>query len=344
MYNRIQIREILAWMALSISIILFSVTVVFAQTKTINVENENGKVHIKISKTENGQVIKIDTSFIVTDDMNVDEIIESLEDSDPSKTNIHKKIIKHKGGDQSLNKKHITVDLNFPEMSQAEKDKLHENWEESMKDMRKGIEKMRESLKSMHIQIDSDSDDKGDFHFNFNLPDEDSEKSNDCDGYSYTYKYSHDKDSEMDSLKDEDHIVIMGDKDEKPPVLEKIISSKNGKQIFVYKRADSSKESGKKNISQDQEIKKTNKTDIRDLQYYPNPTGGKFKLTFHTDLRGEIKIQVVDENGKEVYSEMISNFEGDYSKEIDLGNKSKGNYFLKILQNGKSLTKKIVLD
>ena len=76
MYNRIQIREILAWMTLAIAMLLFSVTIVFAQTKTINVENEDGKVHIKISKIENGRETKIDTSFNETDDMNVDEIIE----------------------------------------------------------------------------------------------------------------------------------------------------------------------------------------------------------------------------------------------------------------------------
>ena len=302
MYNRIQIREILSWMTLTIAIIFFSVTLVFAQTKTINVENENGKVHIKISKSENGQKVKIDTTFNVTDD------------------------------------------LNFPEITQAEKDKLHENWDESMEDMRKGIEKMRESLKNMHIQIESNSDNKEDFRFHFNLPDDESEKSNVCDGYSYTYKYSHDNNEETDSLMDEDHFIIMGDKDEKSPVLEKIISSKNGKQIFVFKRTDSSNESVKQNISQDQYMKKANMTDIHDLHYFPNPTGGKFKLTFHTDLKDDITIQVVDENGKEVYSEKISNFEGDYSKEIDLGNKSKGNYFLKIFQSGNSLTKKLVLN
>lgn len=213
-----------------------------------------------------------------------------------------------------------------------------------MEDMRKGIEKMRESLKNMHIQIESNSDDKDDFRFHFNLPDDESEKSNDCDGYSYTYKYSHDNNEETDSLMDEDHFIIMGDKDEKSPVLEKIISSKNGKQIFVFKRTDSSNESGKKNISQDQYMKKANKADIHDLHYFPNPTGDKFKLTFHTDLKDDITIQVVDENGKEVYSEKISNFEGDYSKEIDLGNKSRGNYFLKIFQSGNSLTKKLILN
>ena len=187
MYNRIQIREILAWITLAIAMLLSSVTIVFAQTKTINVENEDGKVHIKISKTENGQETKIDTSFNVTDDMNVDEIIESLEDRGPSTRNSHKKIIKHKNGDQSLNKKQITIDLNFPEMTQADKDKLHESWEESMKEMRKGIEKSIKTLKNMHIHIDSNSDEKDDFQFHFNLPYDESEKNNDCDGYSYTY-------------------------------------------------------------------------------------------------------------------------------------------------------------
>ena len=170
MYNRIQIREILAWITLAIAMLLFSATIVFAQTKTINVENEDGKVHIKISKTENGQETKIDTSFNVTDDMNVDEIIERLEDRDPSTVHRHKKIIKHINGDQNLSRKNITIDLDFPEMTQADKDKLHESWEESMKEMKKGIEKSIKSLKNMHIQIDGNSDDKDEFQFHFNLP------------------------------------------------------------------------------------------------------------------------------------------------------------------------------
>lgn len=239
MFNRIRIREIPAWMTLAIALILFSVTIAFAQTKTINIENEDGKVHIKIIKTENGKTVRIDTTFIVTDDMNVDEIIESLGDPDGANSPSHSGIRIHK---------------------------------------------------------------------------------------------------------DDDHIVIIGDKDEKPPVLEKVISSKKGKQIFVYKRSGSSRGSGKNEKDTWHDDQKANKPDIHNLHYYPNPTSGKIKLTFRSDEKGDITIQVLDGNSKEVFSEKINDFEGGYSKEIDLGGRSKGNYFLKIVQGEKSITKKIVLN
>ena len=344
MFNRIQIREILAWMTLAIALILFSVTIAFAQTKTINIENEDGKVHIKIIKTENGKTVRIDTTFTVTDDMNVDEIIESLGERDGANSPSHSGIRIHKDEGISKNKKQIVIDFDVPEMSKAEKEKLRKNLNESMKDMRHGLGEMNKSLRSMHIHIDNDFDNKNDFHFNYDLPDAEAGDKNDCDAKSYAYKFSNSDNNGIDSLKDDDHIVIIGDKDEKPPVLEKVISSKKGKQIFVYKRSGSSRGSGKNENVTGHDDQKANKPDIHNLHYYPNPTSGKIKLTFRSDEKGDITIQVLDGNSKEVFSEKINDFEGGYSKEIDLGGRSKGNYFLKIVQGEKSITKKIVLN
>ena len=340
MYNRIQIREIIAWMTLAIALILFSVTFAFAQTKTISVDKGNGKVHLKISKTGNGETVKIDTTFDAFDDTEVDAIIEKLSNSNSSfKT--------HMNSNKNDGRKriHIMVDSDFPELSKAEKEKLHKEWKASMKDMRKGIDEMKKSLKNMHIHVDSDSDSDstGDFHFNFNLPDEEGGEQSDCDGNSYSYKYLHSDNGEVDSLNDKDHVIIIGGDDEKPPVLEKIISSKKGKQIFVYKRSGTAKGSVKRENDKERENQKS-KPDIRNLSYYPNPTNGKLKLNFRSDKKGDITIQVLDDNSMEVFSEKLNDFEGEYSREIDLGSKSKGNYFLKIIQGEKSLTKKIILN
>ena len=195
-------------------------------------------------------------------------------------------------------------------------------------------------IKKIHIHIDTDEGKGGDFHFNFDLPDGETDENNNCKGYSYSYKLSQDDENVIDSLDDDDHNVIVGWKDESPPELEKVISTKKGKQIFVYKRSDLKPETDKSK----NEWQKTGNLNIRNLDYYPNPTNGKFKLTFHSDERGDINIEILDANSKVIFSENNNDFEGDYSKEIDLGNKSKGNYFLKIVQNNKSTTKKIVLN
>ncbi len=344
MYNKIHFREVLAWISLVIAFILFSVAIAFSQTKSINVENIDGQVHVKIKKTENGKTTNIDTSFSVTDDMNVDEIIESLEESENFGKNEKTIIINRKSNGGNNKRKQIIMDFDFPEMSKEDKEKLHKEWKESMKDLKQGIEKMKESLKGLDIRIETDVDHKNGFHFNFKLPDEDSDGENDCNGYSYSYNFSDSDDNEIDSLYDEGFIIIEGGKDEKPPELEKIISSKKGKQIFVYKRSGASSDFEKNNSDKKRDDQEKNKQGIQNLYCYPNPTSGKFKLTFNSTNKNDLTIQVLDGSSKEVYSEKLIDFNGEYSGEIDLKNKSKGNYFLKITQGGKSVSKKIVLN
>ena len=65
---------------------------------------------------------------------------------------------------------------------------------------------------------------------------------------------------------------------------------------------------------------------------------------FLYDKKSDITVQILDNNSKEVYTETLLGFEGDYNREFDLSGKSKGNYVIKISQNGKSTTRKIVLN
>ena len=348
MFNRIQIREIIAWLTLVLAIALFSVSIAFAQTKTINVENKDGKVRVRINKIENGKKVDIDTTITLTDEMDIDDILKDLDGGDDVEVNHIGKnsTIIHIQSDKGSGKrgKQITLNIDAPEMTKAEKRKLHDDLKESMQEVRKGMSKLKESLQDLHIHFNNDYDKENDFHFDFDLPDFDFYHSDDCNSNSYSYHFSQSDADESDSLEDKNHIVIIGKKDEHPPVLEKIVTSKNGKQIFIYKRSGEDNESNESEKSSSGEKQRGPLNDLYNLYYYPNPTSGKFKLMFLYDKKSDITVQILDNNSKEVYTETLLGFEGDYNREIDLSGKSKGNYVIKISQNGKSTTRKIVLN
>ncbi|MCX6234419.1 MAG: T9SS type A sorting domain-containing protein [Bacteroidetes bacterium] len=83
--------------------------------------------------------------------------------------------------------------------------------------------------------------------------------------------------------------------------------------------------------------------DIDDLLFFPNPNNGKFSLSFSSAINSNTSINIIDSNGKVVYSEELGQFSGKYNKEIDISSFDKGAYFLQITQGEKTCTKKIIV-
>lgn len=99
MKNRIKLQEFFAWVMLFLAIILLSVSVSFAQTRNVNVVNENGKVHIKIESTDNGKTTLVDTTFSLSENADIEKIINQLGGGSDSNLTVDKKIvIKEKNG------------------------------------------------------------------------------------------------------------------------------------------------------------------------------------------------------------------------------------------------------
>jgi hypothetical protein len=102
----------------------------------------------------------------------------------------------------------------------------------------------------------------------------------------------------------------------------------------------------------DEEIKKagaaagpTNgKLSVTDMKFSPNPTSGRFNLSFVTPGKGDAEITIVNSEGKKVYSESLPGFDGHYNKEIDLSGNGKGVYFVRIQQGRHSQMKKLVVE
>jgi hypothetical protein len=108
---------------------------------------------------------------------------------------------------------------------------------------------------------------------------------------------------------------------------------KHGEKYFVYKRLKSSdKQEGKKS------------TDENAISLYPNPNNGKLTFSFHSDQKDNLKIRIFDDQGKEVFSESIKDFSGDYTRQLDLSSNGKGNYILKISQGNKTFSKKFLIQ
>ena len=76
-------------------------------------------------------------------------------------------------------------------------------------------------------------------------------------------------------------------------------------------------------------------TDNSFITIYPNPSDGIFHLT----LKNETEIEVYNIMGKAIYKTVTTN----QAATINLGKEAKGIYFVKIVDNGKIVYKKIIL-
>ena len=84
-----------------------------------------------------------------------------------------------------------------------------------------------------------------------------------------------------------------------------------------------------------------NKLEMDNMSMAPNPSSGKFNLNFNLKNQGDADVTVFNSEGKQVYSEKLPNFTGDYNKSVDIGGNQKGIYFVKIVQGKHSQVKKV---
>lgn len=89
---------------------------------------------------------------------------------------------------------------------------------------------------------------------------------------------------------------------------------------------------------------KGNQLKLKDLSISPNPSDGNISLDFISESKKTLKINIYGLDGKKVYSEKMKNFEGKYSKKINLSSEKSGTYFVNITQDKKQTTKKIIFE
>lgn len=91
-------------------------------------------------------------------------------------------------------------------------------------------------------------------------------------------------------------------------------------------------------------INNNNDLEFTDLRFAPNPSDGKFTFSINLPEEGKTHIRIFDIQGKEVYSEILNDFSGEYNSEVDISDQADGVYFLNVEQNGKSISRKMVIQ
>ncbi|NOX46671.1 MAG: T9SS type A sorting domain-containing protein [Chlorobi bacterium] len=78
------------------------------------------------------------------------------------------------------------------------------------------------------------------------------------------------------------------------------------------------------------------------LNIFPNPSNGIFNLKTGKNISGEIQFDVVDVNGKTIFSGKLNANNQNASKTIDLTGKPKGVYFVNVRAGGKAYSRKLI--
>ena len=91
----------------------------------------------------------------------------------------------------------------------------------------------------------------------------------------------------------------------------------------------------------------TEESDIQEfegnLQVFPNPSNSVLQVRYQGNLT-PVSINVTDMEGNILYSEDIEDFDGSYSKEINLEEGYNGTAILTIMQDGQTISEKILLN
>ena len=85
-----------------------------------------------------------------------------------------------------------------------------------------------------------------------------------------------------------------------------------------------------------------NQLELGEFTAFPNPTVGKLNVRFQAEALPTV-VTVTDLNGKLVYREEVENFDGFYSKELDVSGGAPGTLMLTVTQEGKAQSKPIIL-
>jgi len=82
---------------------------------------------------------------------------------------------------------------------------------------------------------------------------------------------------------------------------------------------------------------------VKNLDIAPNEGGG-LNLSLQLPQRGETSLQLYNDQGRLVYQYDLGDFSGQVTDRISLSGNSGGVFFLHISQNGKSLTRKVLVQ
>ncbi|MFM8917296.1 MAG: T9SS type A sorting domain-containing protein, partial [Bacteroidota bacterium] len=80
------------------------------------------------------------------------------------------------------------------------------------------------------------------------------------------------------------------------------------------------------------------------MNVFPNPTSGKFEISFESANTRDFTIRISDPAGTSIISESFERFNGEFKRNYDLSKLAKGVYVLEVISNEKTVSKKLVVQ
>jgi hypothetical protein len=82
-----------------------------------------------------------------------------------------------------------------------------------------------------------------------------------------------------------------------------------------------------------------------EINIIPNPNDGHFLVSFSAFLKSDYSISVYNSLGQVLFAEKLNNFQGLYSKELNVEEYGKGFYFVSVTNgNNETTTRKIIVN
>lgn len=91
-----------------------------------------------------------------------------------------------------------------------------------------------------------------------------------------------------------------------------------------------------------QDLSNDNDLVMESISFFPNPSNGIVNLRFSLADHAPVDIMIFDERGNIIFNETRFDFGGTYTNDIDISREADGIYFLQIIQNTKTYSKKLI--
>lgn len=83
--------------------------------------------------------------------------------------------------------------------------------------------------------------------------------------------------------------------------------------------------------------------DVEELNIFPNPATDLLNITFSSSTSSNIEVKLMNSNGQLLFSEMLSQFTGNYTKQLDISAFAAGNYMLQVVTEKGITNRKIMI-
>jgi hypothetical protein len=80
------------------------------------------------------------------------------------------------------------------------------------------------------------------------------------------------------------------------------------------------------------------------ISFFPNPNDGSFTVSIASDNIQQVKMEIIDLQGRLVYAEMLEGINSGYTKSIDVNGIANGAYYLRFSSANETFTEKLIIQ